>query len=187
MPSPSFPAERYRSYRPRLAVLLAMIGFAALARLVPHPLNFTPVGAMALFGGARFADRRLALLVPLAALFLSDLATGLHVLIPVIYGSFALNVLLGRWLRSHRTVVATAVVTLAGSVQFFVVTNFAGWVLWYPPTAAGFAECYVAAIPYFQNSLMGDATFALVLFGGLALVERGFPIFREPTPAATPS
>jgi hypothetical protein len=168
----------------RLLVLAAMIAFAALARLIPHPLNFTPVGAMALFGGACLADRRHALLVPLAALFLGDLFLGLHVLIPVVYGSFALNVLLGRWLRSRRTGATTAAVTLAGSVQFFVVTNFACWLLYYPHSAEGFAACYLAAIPFFQNTLLGDAVFATALFGGLVVAERGFPSLREPAPTA---
>ncbi|MFQ3591846.1 MAG: DUF6580 family putative transport protein [Gemmataceae bacterium] len=165
--------------RPRLIVLAAMIAAAALARLIPHPPNFTPIGAMALFGGACFADRRLAFLLPLAAMFLSDLLLGLHVLIPVVYGSFAVNVLLGRWLRSRRTLVNTATVTLLGSIQFFVVTNFACWLLWYPHTLAGLTACYIAAIPFFHNTLLGDAVCATALFGGLALAERGFPILRE--------
>ncbi len=161
-----------------------MIVLSALARHIPHPLNFTPMGALALFGGACLADRRLAFLLPLAALFLSDLFLGLHVLIPVVYGSFALNVLMGRWLRSRRTAVSTATVALLGAVQFFVVTNFACWLLYYPHTAEGFAACYIAAIPLFQNTLMGDAVFATALFGGLALAERGFPVLREPTAIA---
>ena len=167
------------SWRPRLAVLTAMIVLAAFARLIPHPPNVTPVGAMALFGGACLADRRLALLVPLAALFLSDLFLGLHALIPVVYGSFALNVLLGRWLRSRRTAASTATVALLGSVQFFVVPNFACWLLYYPPTAEGFAACFVAAVPFFQNTLLGDVVFATALFGALAVAERGFPVLRE--------
>jgi len=163
----------------RLTVIVVMVSFAALTRFIPHPLNFSPIGAMALFGGACLADRRLALLLPLATLFLSDLFLGLHVLMPVVYGSFALNVLLGRWVRSRRTFITTALVTLAGSVQFFVVTNFACWLLWYPHTAEGFAACYIAAIPFFQNTLLGDVVFATSLFGGLALAQRGFPVLRE--------
>jgi hypothetical protein len=156
-----------------------MIVLASLARLIPHPPNFTPIGAMALFGGACLADRRLALLVPLAALFVSDLFLGLHVLIPVVYGSFAVNVLFGRWLRSRRSVVNTAAVTLLSSIQFFVLTNFACWMLWYTHTVEGFVTCYVAAVPFFQNTLLGDAMFATGLFGTLALAERGFPVLRE--------
>jgi len=165
--------------RLRLLAILALILLAALARLIPHPPNFTPIGAMALFGGATLADRRLAFLLPLASLFLSDLFLGLHVLIPVVYGSFALNVLLGGWLRSRRTVLNTAAVTLLGSVQFFVVTNFACWLLWYPHTWQGLVTCYIAAIPFFQNTLAGDAVFATALFGTLALAERCFPVLRE--------
>lgn len=139
---------------------------------------------MEIFGGAYFADRRVALLVPLAALFLGDLTTGLHVLIPVVYGSFALSVLIARWLRTHRTAAATAAVTFAGAVQFFVVRNFAVWIVFYPHTADGLLVCYVAALPYFQNMLLGDTVFVTLLFGGLAVAERAFPTVREPLPAA---
>ena len=170
----------------RLLAITAFVLLAALARLIPHPPNFAPIGAMALFGGASLADRRLALLLPWTALFLSDLFIGLHVLIPVVYGSFGLNVLLGRWLRSRRTVVNTAAVTFLGSIQFFVLTNFACWLLWYPHTVEGFVTCYVAAVPFFQNTLLGDAVFATGLFGALALAERGFPVLRE-DPALVPA
>lgn len=176
-------AQPQSSLQWRLVVLMALVASATLARLIPHPPNFTPIGAMALFGGACVADRRLALLLPLAALFLSDLFLGLHVLIPVVYGSFALNVLLGRWLRSRRTVINTAAGTLAGSVQFFVATNFACWLLWYPHTVEGLVACYVAAIPFFHNTVLGDAVFATALFGTLAIAERGFPVLREPASA----
>jgi hypothetical protein len=160
---------------------------AALARLIPHPPNFTPVGAMALFGGACLTDRRLALVLPLGALFLSDLVLGLHALIPVVYGCFALNVLLGRWLRSRRAVVTTAAVTLAGSVQFFIIINFACWLHGYPHTAAGLVASYLAGVPFFQNTLAGDVVFATALFGGLALAEWRYRALREPTALATTS
>lgn len=175
-------ASVFRSRWPRLLLLTGMIVVAALARLVPHPLNFTPIGAVALFGGACFADRRLALAVPLAAMFLSDLAIGFHILMPVVYGSFAINVLLGRWLRGRRTVISTATVTLLGAIQFFVITNFACWVSFYPHTPDGLLACYIAAIPFFQNTLLGDVVFVVALFGGLAIAERAWPTLREPIP-----
>ena len=155
---------------------------AALVRLLPHPFNFTPIGAMALFGGACYADRRAAFGVPLIALFLSDLVIGFHALMPAVYGSFALMVLLGFWLRQRRRLVPIATATLAGSLLFFIITNFAVWAVGdgYPKTGEGLALCYVAAIPYFQNTLLGDATYAVALFGGLALAERAFPKLREP-------
>lgn len=181
-------------YRIRFLVLVGMILAAAASRLIPHPPNFAPIGAMALFGGACFASKRLAFLVPSAAMLLSDLAIGLlsgdlslglHRLIPVVYGNFALIVYLGFWLRRRRNAVPIAGAALASSVLFFVLTNFGVWALgsWYPKTWDGLVACYVAAIPFFHNTLLGDAVYSTVLFGGLALAEKGLPLLREPEPA----
>lgn len=177
-------------YRIRFLVLVGMILVAGASRLIPHPPNFAPIGAMALFGGACFATKRMAFLVPLVAMFVSDLAIGwlsgdlslgLHRLIPVVYGSFALIVCLGFWLRRRRKAVPIAEAALAGSVLFFVLTNFGVWALgsWYPKTWDGLVACYVAAIPFFHNTLLGDAVYATVLFGGLALAEKGLPALRQ--------
>jgi hypothetical protein len=164
----------------RQGILLSLILVAAVARWIPHPQNVSPIGAMALFGGACYADRRLAFLMPLGALALGDLATGLHLLMPAVYGSFAINVLLGRWLRPRRTMAMTAAVMLAGAIQFFLVTNLATWWVYWPHTLAGLTECFVAAIPYFQNTLAGDICFTALLFGGLSLAEWKLPAAREP-------
>lgn len=185
------PVKTMRSFlSPRLAALCGLILLAAFSRLIPHPPNFAPIGAMALFGGAAFADRRLAFVVPLAAMFLSDLAIGIrsgdlslgmHRLIPVVYGSFALIVCLGFWLRRRRTLVPIAGASLAGSLVFFVLTNFGVWALGssYPKTWEGLVACYVAGIPFFHNTLLGDAFYNTLLFGGLALAEYRFPVLRE--------
>lgn len=178
-------------YRLRFLVLVGMILTAAASRVIPHPPNFAPIGAMALFGGSCFADRRAALVVPLMAMFLSDLAIGflsgnlsfgLHRFIPVVYGSFALIVCLGFWLRTRRTIVPIAGATVASSVLFFVLTNFGVWAVGslYPKTWDGLVACYVAAIPFLHNTLFGDALYSAVLFGGLALAEKGLPVLREP-------
>jgi hypothetical protein len=166
----------------RFLVLVTLVIAAVLARLLPHPPNFAPIGALALFGGACFADRRVGFLLPLSAMFVSDLFLGMNQVTPVVYGSFALNVLLGYWLRGHRSLVATTAVVLVGSIQFFVVTNFGEWALtdFYPHTFAGLMSCYVSAIPFFHWTLLGDATYATALFGGLALIEYAFPRLREP-------
>ena len=163
----------------RVIFVATLIALAAASRLLPHPPNFSPIGALALFGGACFADRRLAWLMPLAALFASDLILGMHALVPVVYGSFALNVGLGRWLRSRRTVVATGAMTLIGAIQFFVITNFAHWLAYFPHNVAGLVTCYVDAIPFFRNALLGDFAYVTVLFGAMNLAESGFPQLRE--------
>lgn len=163
----------------RFAVLSGMIGLAVLARLLPHPPNFAPIGAVALFAGAVFADRRVAFLIPFVSLILSDIFLGIHELLPVVYGCFAINVLLGRFLRGRRTILPTAGMTLLGSIQFFLITNFGCWLLDYPHTWEGLTSCYLAALPFFRNSVLGDLFYVGLLFGGLALLEWGFPALRE--------
>ena len=166
----------------RTLFALALIMLAAALRVAPHPWNFTPVGAMALFSGAVLKDRRIALLVPLVALFAGDVFIGFHKLIPVVYASFLLNVLIGRFFANRRTVLRIGAATLLGSAQFFLVTNFAVWWLLnsYVKTASGLAACYLAGLPFFWNTLAGDACYAALLFGGFALAEQVFPALRQP-------
>jgi hypothetical protein len=165
-------------YRTLLALVL--IALAAALRIAPHPWNFTPVGAMALFAGAVLKDRRLAFLFPLLALFAGDIFIGLHKLIPIVYASFLINVAIGLWLRDCRTAARIGVATLLGAIQFFLITNFAVWqfLTGYPHTAAGLLACYIAGIPFFWNTLAGDATYAALLFGAFALAEHFVPALQ---------
>ena len=164
---------------PRFTVLAGLVLFAAATRLLPHPNNVTALGGLAIFAGAMFRDPRLALGLPLAALVLSDLVIGTHVLLPVVYGSFAVSVLLGRWLATSRTVPGVAGATLLGAVQFYLVTNFANWVVYDPPTVEGLVACYVSALPFFRNSLAGDFGFVATLFGLVYVAEAVAPALRE--------
>ena len=170
--------------KPRFIVLVCMILAAAASRLIPHPPNMASITAVALFGGAYLSDRRLAFLVPMAALFLSDLVLGLYSHMEIVYGSFALVVCLGLLLRKRRTPLRIAGAALSSSILFFVITNFGVWAFGslYPRTFAGLVACYVAAIPFFQNTLMGDAFYTAALFGGFALAERWIPALRERAP-----
>jgi hypothetical protein len=171
----------------RTLFALGVIVLAAGLRIAPHPWNFTPVGAMALFSGAFIRDRRLAFLFPLLALFAGDIFVGFHKLMPVVYASFLLSVAIGFWLRNRRSVARVGAATLFGAIQFFLITNFAVWAfgLSYPRTGAGLLSCYVAGIPFFWNTLAGDALYASLLFGGFALAERIFPALREPAAERT--
>lgn len=183
----------YRFISPRSSVILGAVLLAAVTRLIPHPPNFAPITAMALFGAATFTDKRLALLTPLLALLVSDLcieamhrmgliaAWGLYSGMGVTYSAFLLITLTGFLLRGHRTVPAIAGATLAGSVFFFVWTNFGVWAFGnlYPHTLQGLLSCYGAAIPFFQNTVLGDAVYGTALFGGFALAERLVPALRE--------
>jgi hypothetical protein len=167
-------------YRTLLALVITAL--AAALRIAPHPWNFTPVGAMALFSGAIISDRRLAFLFPILALFFGDVFIGFHKLMPIVYASFLVSVAIGLWLRDHRTVGRITAATFFGALQFFLVTNFAVWAfgLSYPRNSAGLLACYVAGIPFFWNTLAGDAAYAALFFGGFALAEHLFPALREP-------
>jgi hypothetical protein len=182
----------------RTAVLVGMVLLAALSRLVPHPPNFTPLGALALFAGAQFRSRWVAFLVPLAAMLLSDAAlqvltclgwgdgwlahgTGFYRGMWVVYAAIALVTAVGLLLRRRKSLPAVAGGVLAGSTLFFLVTNFAWWAGYdlYPHTLAGLVESYTAALPFYRWTLLGDACYATVLFGGLALAERRYPVLRR--------
>ncbi len=168
--------------RARMSVLVGMILFTAATRLLPHPPNFTPVMAMALFGGAYLTSNRAAFAVPLLAMLLSDLLIGLHNLLPVVYFCILLTTCIGLLLRSRKSLVAVTAAALGSSVLFFVITNFGVWYSGaiYPKSAEGLIACYVAAIPFFQNTLFGTLGYSAILFGGFYLAERLFPILKEP-------
>ncbi len=164
---------------PTLASATLMILVVAAMRLLPHPANFTPVLAMALFGGARLGNRSAALAVPLGAMVLSDVAIeivdgqGMHLLLPVVYLCVALCVATGWQLRRRRGVVWIAAAAVGGAVLFYLVTNFAVWALWrsYPMTLLGLAECYVAAIPFFRGTLLSTVLYSGALFSAHELVR----------------
>ena len=166
----------------RILTLLAAILAAAALRLVPHPPNFTPIGAMALFSGAYLGRRgAVALVAPLGALFLSDLVLGFYRGMPTVYFSVALIVIIG-WMALKRvSPIRVGGAAIASSVLFFVLTNFGTWLSsgFYPRTLAGLEACYIAAIPFFQNTLAGDLFYTTLLFGGFALLEAIVPAVRE--------
>lgn len=164
--------------------ILSIVFIGAALRLIPHPANFSPIGAMALFGGAMFVgagtQRSLALLLPLAALSLSDLVLGFHSTMPAVYVSFLLVGVIGMALGSKASAVRLALGSATGAVVFFVITNIAVWAQsgMYAKTTGGLAQCFVAALPFFQNALAGDLFFSALLFGAWALVEKAVPQVR---------
>ena len=160
------------------AVLL--IALAAVSRILPHPANVAPITALALFGGVHFG-RRYSFLIPIGAMVLSDAVLGYSWDSLWVYGSFLAIAGIGLWLRSHRNIGAILGCSLAGSILFFIVTNFGVWVfstVTYPHTLAGLAACYVAAIPFFRNTVIGDLVYVTSLFGVFELGIRYLPALR---------
>ena len=159
---------------------------AAAARLILHPPNFTPLFAMALFGGAYFANRRVAFAVPVVALFLSDLLLGavlygfqVFLLWPYVYSCFVLTVGLGLWVRQKKSAFRIGVAALASAGLFFLISNFGSWRYFYPQTWEGLVACYLAGLDLLANNVAGNALYAVLLFGGFALAQRFFPVLRE--------
>lgn len=170
----------------RTVSLISLVLLTALSRLLPHLPNFTPIAAIALFGAAAFRHKWQGLLIPAAAMLLSDRIIGFHGTMGAVYGSFALTWLIGLVLLQKPTAVRVATASLLSSGLFFLITNFAVWYgsTFYPQTAQGLVSCYAAGLAFyngqsfFLNGVLGDLFFSTVLFGGYALLQRQFPVLR---------
>ncbi len=166
------------------AFILITLGIAA--RFLPHPANFAPIGAIAIFSGI-YLPKKWAIVLPLAAMFFSDLFIGFYSwpIMLSVYVSFAIMGLIGLLVRKNKRLATVLGGTILGSVIFYLLTNAAVWAFGslYPPTAAGLLQSYYLAIPFFRNSLLGDLFYTGVLVGAyeasLAL------LYREKKVAAT--
>jgi hypothetical protein len=158
---------------PKIYVVLIMIFAGAMMRLIPHWPNFTPIAAIALFGGTFLKRKDLAFMVPIAAMLLSDLVIGFHSTMLSVYLSFIAIVAFGLILQRRLTIVNTLSASLAASVLFYLVTNFASWtsgLMPYSLNVAGLMQSYIAGLPFLFNGMMGDLFYTSVLFGAVYLV-----------------
>lgn len=167
-------------YKSSIISIFILVTLAAFTRLLPHPANFTPIAAMSLLGGAYIYNKKMAILIPILAMFVSDVIlqalflmgyrefAGFHALMPVVYFCMAITSLLGFWVQKNITIKRTFLAVIASSTLFFIVTNFAVWYLnsgtFYPKTLNGLLLCYQMAMPFFRNSILGDMFFAAILF-----------------------
>ena len=156
-----------------VAVLILLIVGVAY-RIFPHPPNFAPVAAIALFSG--FFFRRYFILIPLAIMLVSDIFIGFYdwKLMAVVYFSFALIGLMGILIRKNKSVLSLVGYSLFGSLLFFILTNFAVWFFasWYSHDFKGLTECYSMAIPFFKNTLAGDLFYTSIVFGAYELLAQ---------------
>lgn len=167
-----------------LRKLISPVGFILLgvfARLIPHSPNFTPVGAIALFGGYSL-DKKQAFILPLLMMLLSDLFIGFDSLQMrvFVYGSFLVAVLIGRLLKNNLSYKNLVLASFASSIVFFIVTNFAVWVFTplYLKTFDGFVNCFIMALPFFRNTLLGDLFYTGVIFGSYRLANSWYYKYR---------
>jgi hypothetical protein len=151
-----------------LTLILLIFGIAM--RFLPHEPNFTPVSAIALFGGV-YLSKRYAILLPLLLMIFSDLVIGLHDTIAFTWGSFVLIAAMGVWLKNRKTPWLILASSAISALLFFLVTNFGAWLTdLYPHTWEGFLTCYTLAIPFFRNTLISSILYAVFLFGVYELI-----------------
>ena len=167
----------------RILAISAIVFTAAFLRLIPHAPNFSPIGAIALFGGAYLNRKYLAYLIPFAALLLSDVFLGFYGIgMLVTYGAFAVSIFLGSQLKKNLTWYNVAFASVVSSVSFFLITNL---VFFYPSAAglytqnlSGVINCYTAGLPFFQNTLVSDLVYNALFFGSFYLLNVNIPALQ---------
>lgn len=154
-----------------LPILLIIFGFAA--RLLPHPPNFAPIGAIALFGGM-YLPTRFAIIAPLGAMLISDFLIGFYDvrIMFLVYLSFALMGMIGLWVKERKIFLRVFGGTILGSILFYLITNGAVWAFgtMYSPTFQGLLQSYLMGIPFFRNTLFGDLFYVGILVGGYEFI-----------------
>lgn len=150
-----------------LVSFIGIVGVAVIARLIPHPANFAPITGLALFSGVTQKSKKI-LLIPLVAMFVSDIFLGFHSTIPFVYGSFLLISVIGRVIKNRVTFVNLSLIGIFSSFLFFLITNFGVWLTssMYTKNVSGLIGAYVMGIPFFRNTLMGDFVFTMSFFYG---------------------
>jgi hypothetical protein len=166
---------------PKFWILTLMVFAAAFVRLIPHPPNFAPIAAIALFGGAYFSKKWAAFVVPIAAMFITDLILGFHATMWAVYLSFMLIVVVGMLMIKQKKVGNIFFASVTASVSFFIITNFGVWLStpYYAKTGAGLATCFTAAIPFFHQTLLSDLFFVAIMFGLYEFAKTKFPVLAQ--------
>jgi len=155
-----------------LIVLLAAVAIlSAVARLLPHPSNFVPLGALALISGT-YIRSRWGVVLPLLVMVATDTLIGWHNIVFFTWGCYLLMSMMGWWIRQKKNAWRVVGGALAGSILFFVVTNLAVWAFTplYTKTAAGLVYCFYMALPFFRNTVLSDLIFSGIFFGSFEVV-----------------
>lgn len=161
-----------------LALILVVIG--VIFRVVPHPDNFSPVTAIALFSGVTL-PASIALSVPLLVMMISDLFIGTHGLIWLTWSSFFVVTCLGLLIQRNARFRSVLLGTLGASIFFFLISNLGVFLFenMYPRTWNGFVQCYVMALPFFKNTLLGDLIYGFAFFSLFYLAKLSFRRFNR--------
>ena len=164
----------------KVLLIASIIFLVSLTRLVPHLPNFTPILALAIFGGAYLPNRIIALSIPILAMFLSDLIIGFHSQIYAVYVTIIVLSLLGNTIKT-KNIKNITITGFAGSLIFFIITNFSVWLSGglYPLNIEGLLQCYIMAIPFFHNTLISTLLFLSILFFGYTFAEKKYQFLKK--------
>ena len=154
-------------------IILLIILIGAFSRIIPHPPNFTAIGAISILGGLYFNKKYLAFLTPIMAMFLSDIILGYTPIISV-YIAFLTIIPLGIKIRENLTYSSIFKMSIYASILFFLITNFTSWLYnpIYPQNLSGLIMSYTAGIPFFANTLLGNLFFCFSLFGLYEIISK---------------
>ena len=154
-----------------LIVIIILIG--AFSRIIPHPPNFTAIGAISILGGVYFGKNYLAFLVPILSMLISDFLLGFNMTLSV-YLSFLIMIPLGIGIKNKLSNLSVIKTSIYASIVFFLITNFSVWIFStvYPNNIYGLLICYYAGIPFFFNTLLGNIFFSFSLFGIYEIVSK---------------
>lgn len=155
-------------------LLILFVFFAILLRVVPHPPNFAPITALALFSGVTFNNKALGLILPLTVMILSDIFLGFYNISFIVYLAFIAITVYGSTVKKVN--IGTI---LSSSLIFFFITNLGVWALGYPITIQGLILCFTLAIPFLGYSILGDLFFSYVLKYSFQFVESRWAIVKS--------
>lgn len=161
----------------KLPIYLLII-LAVVTRFMPHPGNFTAMGAIALFAGL-YLSKKESLVLPLVAMFISDIFIGFYrpSIMASVYVGFILMVLIGQYLKNKIGFWNVTSGALIGSTVFFLLTNGAVWLFgtMYTHNFAGLIQSYYMALPFWRNEIMANLFYTAVLVGGYEMVKKLAP------------
>ena len=155
-------------------LILSLIIVTALSNiLLTNIPNFSPIASVALFSGFYLSNKKLALLIPIACILVSDYFIGFHSLMWAVYISFALTVIMGIKMKtsSGKNVIINSVLS---SLVFFLITNSAVWMMggFYTSDLSGLALCLSMGIPFYKYTLLSSLIFSTALFGGFQILNQ---------------
>ena len=159
----------------KILFITLFIIVAALMRLIPHPPNFVPITAIAIFAGVKFNNIKIAYAIPISIMLISDLFIGFYSISLFVYLAFILIITYSSLIKKY-----SLKNIILSSVMFFVITNFGVWLMGgYPKSIEGLVLCYTMAIPFFTNSIIADLFFSAILYYGFEKIEKRYLILKS--------